>query len=128
MKIEQDNVIGQLHKLSSFVQSKNFKTKEEITKILKDTIDPMATHKTLLKEYHDDFIKEVGKGLTTVDKGDRFKIDGHSISCPVKFMEHIVKTRTHEYEPHHGIQQIQNKVIEQQKHLEMSKDMGGFSM
>ena len=128
MKNEHDNVIVQLHKLSSFVQSKNFKTKEEITKILKDTIDPMATHKTLLKEYHDDFIKEVGKGLTTLNKGERFKIDGHSISCPVKFMEHIVKTRTHEYEPHHGIQQIQNKVIEQQKHLEMSKDMGGFSM
>jgi hypothetical protein len=128
MKNEQNNVIGQLHRLSSFVQSKNFKTTEEMTKILKDTIDPMATHKTLLKEYHDDFIKEVGKGLTTLDKGDRFKIDGHSISCPVKFMEHIVKTRTHEYEPHHGIQQIQNKVIEQQKHLEMSKDMGGFSM
>jgi hypothetical protein len=99
-----------------------------MTKILKDTIDPMAIHKTLLKEYHDDFIKEVGKGLTTVDKGDRFKVDNHTMSCPVKFMEHIVKTRTHEYEPHHGIQQIQNKVIEQQKHLEMSKDMGGFSM
>ncbi|MCF8494789.1 MAG: hypothetical protein K9G65_05310 [Rickettsiaceae bacterium] len=128
MKNEHDNVIVQLHKLSSFVQRKNFKTAEEMTKILKNGTDPMATHKTLLKDYQDHFIKEIGKGLTTLDKGDRFKIDGHSISCPVKFMEHIVKTCTHEYEPHHGIQQIQNKVIEQQKHLEMSKDMGGFSM
>ena len=30
--------------------------------------------------------------------------------------------------PHHEIQQIQNKVIEHHKALEMSKDMGGFSM
>ena len=128
MKNEHDNVIVQLHKLSSFVQRKNFKTAEEMTKILKDGTDPMATHKTLLKEYHDDFIKNVHKELAMFDKGDTVKVDNHTMSCPVKFMEHIVKTRTHEYEPHHGIQQIQNKVIEQQKHLEMSKDMGGFSM
>ena len=128
MKNEHDNVIVQLHKLSSFVQRKNFKTAEEMTKILKDTIDPMATHKTLLKDYQDHFIKNVHKELAMFDKGDTVKVDNHTMSCPVKFMEHIVKTRTHEYEPHHGIQQIQNKVIEQQKHLEMSKDMGGFSM
>ena len=36
MKNEHDNVINQLRKLSSFVQSKNFKTPEEMTKILKD--------------------------------------------------------------------------------------------
>ena len=44
VKNEQDNVIGQLHKLSSFVQSKNYKTHEQMTKILKDTTDPMGTH------------------------------------------------------------------------------------
>ena len=49
MKNEQDNVINQLRKLSSFVQSKNFKTPEEMTKILKDTTDPMVTYKALLK-------------------------------------------------------------------------------
>ena len=43
-------------------------------------------------------------------------------------MEHIIKTRTHEFVPHHEIQQIQSKVMEHQKHLEMSKDMGGYSM
>ena len=49
MKNEHDNVINQLRKLSSFVQSKNFKTPEEMTKTLKDTTDPMVTYKILLK-------------------------------------------------------------------------------
>jgi hypothetical protein len=36
----------------------------------------------------------------------------------------LVKTRTNEFIPHHEIQQINNQVIQQQKHLEMEKDMG----
>jgi hypothetical protein len=43
-------------------------------------------------------------------------------------MEHLVKTRTNEFIPHHEIQQINNQVIYQQKHLEMEKDMGGYGM
>jgi len=128
VKNEQDNVIGQLHKLSSFVQSKNFKTHEQMTKILKDTTDPMGTHKSLLKDYQDNFIKSIHKSLTRLDNGDAVKIDNHTMSCPVKFMEHLVKTRTNEFIPHHDIQQIHNQVMQQQKHLEMEKDMGGYSM
>ena len=48
------------------------------------------------------------------------------MSCPVKFMEHVVKTCTSEFMPNHEIQQIQNKVIEHNKALEILKDMGGF--
>ncbi|WP_322777575.1 hypothetical protein [Candidatus Megaera venefica] len=44
MKNKSENVIGQLHKLSSFVQSKNFKTHEQMTKILKDTADPQPSY------------------------------------------------------------------------------------
>ena len=128
MKNEHDNVINQLRKLSLFVQSKNFKTPEEMTKTLKDTTDPMVTYKTLLKTYQDHFVKSMQKGLAILAKGDTFKIDNHTMSCPVKFMEHVVKTRTSEYLPHHEIQQMQNKVIEHHKVLEMSKDIGGFSM
>ena len=128
MKNEQNNVIGQLHKLSSFVQSKNFKTHDEMTKILKDTTDPSQAHKSLLKTYQEHLIKVVHKGLDMLDKGKIFVIGNHSISCPLKFMEHIIKTRTNEFIPHHEIEQIQNKVIQQQKHLEMEKDMGGFGM
>ena len=75
---------NQLRKLSSFVQSKNFKTPEEMTKTLKDTTDPMATYKALLKTYQDHFIKAVQKGLGILAKGDIFKIDNHTMSCPVK--------------------------------------------
>ena len=35
-----------------------------------------------------------------------------------------VKTRTNEFIPHHEIQQIHNQVIQQQKHLEIEKDIG----
>ena len=124
MKNEQDNVIGQLHKISSYVQSKNYKTHEQMTKILKDTTDPMGTHKSLLKDYHDNFIKSIHKSLTRLDNGEAVKIDNHTMSCPVKFMEHLVKTRTNEFIPHHEIQQIHNQVIQQQKHLEIEKDIG----
>jgi hypothetical protein len=128
LKNEQDNVIGQLHKLSSYVQSQNYKTPEQVTKILKDTTDPMGTHKSLLKDYQDNFIKSIHKSLARLDDGDTVKIDNHTMSCPLKFMEHLVKTRTNEFMPHHEIQQIHNQVIQQQKHLEMEKDMGGFSL
>ena len=72
--------------IMSFVQSKNFKTPEEMTKILKDTTDPMVTYKTLLKIYQDYFVKTMQKGLATLRKGGYFKIDNHTMSCPVKFM------------------------------------------
>ena len=97
MKNEHDNVINQLRKLSSFVQSKNFKTPEEMTKILKDTTDPIVTYKTLLKIYQDYFVKTMQKGLATLRKGGYFKIDNHTMSCPVKFMENIVKTCKSEF-------------------------------
>jgi hexokinase len=101
---------------------------EEMTKTLKDTTDPMVTHRTLLKIYQDHFVRTMQKGLATLTKGDISKIDNHTMSCPVKFMEHVVKTCTSEFMPHHEIQQIQNKVIEHNKALEISKDMGGFSI
>ena len=82
MKNEHDNVINQLRKLSSFVQSKNFKTPEEMTKILKDTTDPMVTYKTLLKIYQDHFVRTMQKGIATLTKGDIFKIDNHHYVLP----------------------------------------------
>ena len=81
MKNEHDNVINQLRKLSSFVQSKNFKTPEEMTKILKDTTDPMVTYKTLLKIYQDHFVTTMQNGLATLTKGDIFKIATTTMSC-----------------------------------------------
>ena len=90
----------------SFVQSKNFKTPEEMTKTLKDTTDPMVTHKTLLKIYQDYFVKTMQKGLATltITKGDILRYTTTTMSCPVKFMEHVVKTCTSEFMPHHEIQ------------------------
>ena len=51
------------------MQSKNFKTSEEMTKTLKDTTDPMVTYKTLLKTYQDHFVRTMQKGIATLTKG-----------------------------------------------------------
>jgi len=59
---------------------------------------------------------------------ETFKLDKQSISCPMKFLEQIVKTRMNEYAPHHEVQKIQTKIIEHHKQLEMSKDIGGLSL
>ena len=99
-----------------------------MTKILKDNSDPSQAHNTLLQAYQEQFVKTIHKGLGMIAKGETVKVDNNTMSCPVKFMEHLVKTRTNEFIPHHEIKQIQNKVIRQQKHLEMEKDMGDFSM
>jgi len=85
-------IIGQLHKISSYVQSQHYKTHEQVTKILKDTTDLSQAHKSLLKDYQDQFIKNVHKSLTRLDNGDAVKIDNYTMSCPLKFMEHLVKT------------------------------------
>ena len=51
-------------------------------KTLKDTTDPMVTYKTLLKTYQDHFVKSMQKGLTTLAKGNTFKIDNHHYVLP----------------------------------------------
>ncbi len=127
-KNQRENAISQLHKLAEFVQNKQFKTAEEITKILKNSSNPMQTHKNLLQSYQENFIGNIHKGLRMLEKGETFKLDKQSISCPMKFLEQIVKTRMNEYAPRHEVQKIQTKIIEHHKQLEMSKDMGGFSL
>ena len=51
-----------------------------------------------------------------------------SYDIVIVLSEIAVKTRTNEFIPHHETQQIHNQVMQQQKHLEMEKDMGGYGM
>jgi len=120
IKNEREDAIGQLSKISSFVQSKNIKREEQVTKVLRQTTDPMTAHKTLLNAYQDHFLKRVQKGLDMIEKHDSVTLDNRKFECPIKFLEHVVKTYASDYMPHHEIKRMQNQAIEYVKHMEMS--------
>lgn len=120
IKNEREDAVGQLSKISSFVQSKNIKTEDQVTKILRQATDPMTAHKTLLNTYQDHFLKRVQKGLNMIEKHDSVTLDNHKFECPIKFLEHVVKTYSNEHMPHNEIKRMQNQAIEYTKHMEMS--------
>ena len=120
IKNEREDAIGQLSKISSFIQSKNVKTEDQVTKVLRQATDPMTAHKTLLNAYQDHFLNRVQKGLDMIEKHDSVTLDNRKFECPIKFLEHIAKTYANEYMPHHEIKRMQNQVIEHVKHMEMS--------
>lgn len=120
IKNEREDAVGQLGKISSFVQNKNIKTGDQVTKILRQATDPMTAHKTLLNAYQDHFLKRVQKGLNMIEKHDSVTLDNHKFECPIKFLDHIVKTYASDYMPHHEIKRMQNQAIEYMKHMEMS--------
>jgi Ti-type conjugative transfer relaxase TraA len=123
-KNEQENSIGQLTKLVTFLE-KNTKS-ESILEILKGSSNPTEAHKSLLSEYHAKSVEKIHAGLSLLDKGKTFTLDNKNFDCPVKFLDHLVKTRTHEYFPKVELQKIQSKVIESHhKQPELSKGLEG---
>jgi hypothetical protein len=87
----------------------------------------MDAHKTLIIKYHDHILSQVHKALDIIEEKGHLTItrhdNSHKFDCPTKFMEYMTNEHTHEYTPHKQLQQIQNKVIEHHKTLEMSKGM-----
>ena len=57
-----------------------------------------------------------------LDNGNHPVLDNKKFTCPVKLMDHVFDTHGHQFFPHKEMHHIQNKIIEQQKQLEMSKD------
>lgn len=120
IKNEREDAIAQLSKISSFIQSKNVKTKKEVTKILRQATDPMTAHETLLNAYQDHFLKRVQKGLSMIEKHDSVTLDNRKFECSIKFLEHIAKTYANEYMPHNELNRMQAKAVEHEKPMEMS--------
>lgn len=123
-KNEQENTIGQLSKLVTFLE-KNANA-ESTMKILKESNSPVVAHKNLIAEYHAKSIEKIHAGLSLLDKGQSFTLNNKHFDCPIKFLDHLAKTHTGEYFPKAELQKIQSKVIENHhKQLDLSKGLDG---
>jgi len=123
-KNEQENTIGQLSKLITFLE-KNANT-ESTMKILKESNSPVVAHKNLIAEYHAKSVEKIHAGLSLLDKGQSFTLNNKHFDCPIKFLDHLAKTHTGEYFPKAELQKIQSKVIENHhKQLDLSKGLDG---
>ncbi len=123
-KNEQENTIGQLSKLVTFLE-KNASA-ESTMKILKESNSPVVAHKNLLAEYHTKSIEKIHAGLSLLDQGKTFTLDNKYFDCPIKFLDHLAKTHTGEYFPKAELQKIHSKVIENHhKQLDLSKGLDG---
>ena len=123
-KNEQENTIGQLSKLVTFLE-KNANA-ESTMKILKESNSPVIAHKNLVAEYHAKNVEKIHAGLSLLDKGQSFTLNNKYFDCPIKFLDHLAKTHTGEYFPKAELQKIQSKVIENHhKQLDLSKGLDG---
>jgi Ti-type conjugative transfer relaxase TraA len=123
-KNEQENTIGQLSKLVTFLE-KNANA-ESTMKILKESNSPVVAHKNLIAEYHEKSIEKIHAGLSLLGKGQSFTLNNKHFDCPIKFLDHLAKTHIGEYFPKAELQKIQSKVIENHhKQLDLSKGLDG---
>ena len=126
-KNEQENAIGQLSKLVTFLE-KNANA-ESTMKILKGSNSPVVAHKNLIAEYHAKSVEKIHAGLSLLDKGQSFTLNNKHFDCPIKFLDHLAKTHTGEYFPKAELQKIQSKVIENHhKQLDLSKGLDGADL
>jgi hypothetical protein len=124
-KSEQSNIIKSLTGLSSHLQVNGKIEQERITRVLKNSESAEQAHGTMLKGYHKIFMDGVEHNLGLIEKGKSINSGTGKTSCPIKYMDYMVKNFTHEYVPHKQLQQMQQKVIQQQHDKHIEKDMGG---
>jgi hypothetical protein len=126
-KLQKSSAMNDLSKATQFLDKAKFSDSNSIANIIKHSDDPMDAHKTLITKYHDHILSQVHKALDIIEEKGHLTINrhdnSHKFDCPTKFMEYMTNEHTHEYTPHKQLQQIQNKVIEHHKMLEMSKGM-----
>ena len=117
-----------LHKATQIIEASKFSQYHSVAEIIKKGNDPIDAHNTLTKSYQDHFMDQVHKSLQIIDKKGDIHLDNQKFACPIKFIEHVITNRTHEYVPQKQLQQIHTQTVEHHKALEMSKDMGGPCM
>ena len=112
-----------LSKLVTFLE-KNTNDHTAIISTLKSTNGLTEAHETLLKSYQAKCINSINNKISILDAGKTITLDSKKFDCPIKFLDYLTKTRTHEYFPCKEVQKIQSKAIETHKQLEMSKSKG----
>lgn len=124
-KNERDNIVHHLHRIVTLHLNQVGTKDLEIGKILKSSEDTRAAFNSLEKSYKSHVINEVQKSLQVIGSGKTVGIDNKNFNCSIKFLDHIMKTRSHEYFPSKEVQQMQTKAVDNQKQLVLSRDIGG---
>lgn len=79
----------------------------------------METRHSLAHDYHNHVLKVVKHSLSHIEKGKEVFIDKKTFDDKTELLDHLLeKHRNHEFFPHEKIQKIQEKVLEQQMHLD----------
>lgn len=128
-KNHQNDTLNHLHQIIK-LHINHVQTKpSDINKILQSSGDMGSAFKVLHKSYGSHVISMIHGALKTIGSGKTVNIDHKHFNCPVKFMDHVISTRTHEYFPHKEVQKIQDQLLlEHQKQLTLSKTMYGPSL
>ena len=123
VKNEQNNVSWQLHKIVTLHLEQVQAKPEDINKILISSPDTHSAFNSLQKNYNKHVISQVNKAVQYLkQEGTTAKFDDQLFSCPTKYLEHVLATRTHEYFPRQQIEKIQ------QKQLGLVKEMASPTM
>ncbi len=119
-----NNNFNQLTRLVEFVEQ--IQDSIAVVKILGKSHNSDEAYKKLLTEYHHVTLDKINRGLDLLDSSKTFKLDKISFNCPIKFLNHLTTTKTHEFFPHEELQKIQEQVMQRhEKQLELSKEMDG---
>lgn len=121
-KNERDNIVHHLHQIVTLHMNQVGTKDSEIGKILKSSEDTRAAFNSLDQSYKSHVIDEVQKSLQVIASGKTVGIDNKNFNSPVKFLDHVMKTRSHEYFPSKEVQKMQTKAVDHQKQL--IKDIG----
>ncbi|NRB11309.1 MAG: hypothetical protein HRU35_06850, partial [Rickettsiaceae bacterium] len=85
-------------------------------------------HNTAIQKYQASVIYRANTGLNLIEADGGVKFNGKSFECPIKFtkdyIHHLQTSPLREHAPINSVKQIHRELVEQQKHLERSKDMG----
>jgi len=123
VKNEQNNVSWHLHKIVTLHLEQVQAKPEDINKILISSPDTNSAFSSLQKNYNKHVISQVNKAVQYLkQEGTTAKFDDQLFSCPTKYLEHVLATRTHEYFPRQQIEKIQ------QKQLGLVKEMASPTM
>jgi hypothetical protein len=115
--------LQELEKLTQYLQKSSSVTDDTIKKSLQTAPHSSIAHNELLNHYHEHTIGLLNKYVKGLQDGKTISSDNKKFSCPVEYMDHVIKSKTSPYMPHLEIKQIQQKVVEHQKQLTLSKDM-----
>ncbi|MGV2433298.1 MAG UNVERIFIED_CONTAM: hypothetical protein LVQ98_08650 [Rickettsiaceae bacterium] len=119
---KQDNVIEALNKLSKFMQvSKGYQDQDHAhaVKALKSASNTKEAYNSLLKTYHDYFMKKIHIGLEHINEGKTLVFDKQKWTCPIKFIDHVMKNSNKQYAPMQELKIMRTNIIEREKHHEM---------